>query len=270
VSGSETLSYTLNGSIAGLLPNPLLVAKDSAESDLKHNVIKDGTRYCVPFAQGAALLGAGVVTSGLPGLAGPTLTVAGGLTVAATSKLCADTVTRFVNDYHTYKDPPLYDVNVIAKPAAVEDPSLPSCKRDHGSTEKFCKRLRDAYTKLLMASGKLASISSAIEQTVSRGVAAYQDGDQSALSAQEADLSTLEGRKTSEISAERQAGKDVERALASKHIRVRLTKRQSGKTIARFEDKVGKDSITAGDISALDSSALKAAKTDLLKDLESL
>jgi hypothetical protein len=265
VSGSETLSYSINGSTPGLLPNPLLLAKDSSQSDLKDHVIEDGTRYCLPFAQGAGLLGAGVLLSSTPGVGLP-LTVAGGLTAAATHKFCFDTVTRFVNDYRTYKDPPLQDVNVIARPAGAGDVELPKCT--HGG--RACGRLRGAYTKLLVAAGKLASVSGAIEQTVSRAHAAYLDGDQSALTAQEADLATLERQEKADITAERRAGKDVAAALRAGHIRFHLTRGQSAKTIDHFKHELSDRGITASDVKAIDGSAFTPAATDLLKALKDL
>ncbi len=247
-----------------LLPQQKQEAAYKAREDLRDAAIPNLARYCGPAVAGLLGTGAGVLTGNVY------LAVAGGLTAGAMNSFCGDALTRVVNDYKIYQDPPLASIETIARPAAVSTAKLQSCKRYGGKPARFCKRLRSAYTKLVGAAQQVASITAAIEETVSRERTAYEAGNETALDAQNSDLVKLLGEAPSAYAAEASAGKDVAKVLKSAHIHFELSKKRAAKAIAVAESDLGKQGITTSELSSVDSSALEPAATNLLSDLEHL
>ncbi|MBS1885449.1 MAG: hypothetical protein JSS97_21075 [Actinobacteria bacterium] len=102
-------------------------AKHDAEVDLREHAIPNAEHYCLPYAGGLAMAGAGVLTLGL-GSAGGMLAMAGTMTSAGLAPFCNATITRLVKDYRTFKDPPLASIGVLAKPhPASTGAELPAC-----------------------------------------------------------------------------------------------------------------------------------------------
>ncbi len=247
-------------------PGPSPEAKEEALKDMREAAIPNAKRYCLPYAAGLSLFGAGVLTIG-GGIGPGMIAMTGAMTAQALLPFCNATLTRLGKDYRTYKDPPQWDIHVLAHPRRARTASLPSCGRWHGNVARVCKRLRAAYAQLDSAAARVASVSTAIEETVSRGTAARKQGDEGAAKAQSADLSTLAKEKATAIAAEAGAGRAVAAALKGARAQFRLTKRQSGKVIAGAERQLAKQGITAAELLSVDPSGLAPAATNLLAGL---
>ncbi len=247
-------------------PGPSPEAKEEALKDMREAAIPNAKRYCIPYAAGLSLFGAGVLTIG-GGIGPGMIAMTGAMTASALLPFCNATLTRLGKDYRTYKDPPQWDIHVLARPRQARAASLPSCGRWHGNVARVCKRLRAAYAQLDGAAARVAAVSAAIEETVSRGTAARKQGDEAAAGAQAADLSTLAREKGVAIAAEAAAGRAVEAALKGARAQFRLTKRQSGKVIAGAERQLAKQGISAAELRAVDPSGLQPAAANLLAGL---
>ncbi|HTU77259.1 MAG TPA: hypothetical protein VMF09_00710 [Solirubrobacteraceae bacterium] len=246
------------------LPSQKQQAAQEALQDMRNTAIPNLERYCGSAAAGLLGVGAGVASGNAY------LTVAGGLTAGAMNPFCGAALTRVVNDYKIHNDPALASIGVIARPAATSTAKLPSCKRYRGDPARFCKRLRSTYTNLDGAAQKVASIATAIEETVSRERAAYEQDDDTTMDAQNSNLVTLMGEEPSAAAAEASAGKDVAKVLKDAHIRFKLSKKQSAKGIALAESHLAEQGISTSELGSVDSAALQPAATDLLSDLEHL
>ncbi|HUA77274.1 MAG TPA: hypothetical protein VMA86_06355 [Acetobacteraceae bacterium] len=245
------------------LPPQKQQAAQRALEDLRNTAIPNLERYCGTAAAGLLGAGAGVLTGNAY------LAVAGGLTAAALNPFCGAALTRVVNDYKIHNDPPLQSIGVIARPArSAITAKLPSCKRYHGTRARFCKRLRSAYARLVTTAQNVASSTTAIEETVSRERAAYEQRNEPAMNAQNSDLVTLMGEAPTEYAAEAAAGKDVARVLRGAHLFFKLSKKQSAKAIAHAEGDLAKQGISTAELSSVEGSVLKPAASDLLADLE--
>jgi hypothetical protein len=224
-------------------------AKATAEEDMRKTAIPNAERLCLPYAGGLVMAGAGVLTLGL----GP-----------------AGAVTRLSRDYKTFKDPPLDSVDVLAEPAVAAAPGLPSCGRYRGRTKKLCAKLRTAYANLDTTAMKVAATATAIEETVSREHAAYEAHNQSAVSAQDTQLSSLLSQQASAEVEEARAGKAVASVLRSAHVGFKLSKKESAKVVAHAQAALAAAGVTVPDLRAFDPGAFVPAKTDLLAALSEL
>lgn len=244
-------------------------AKAMAEADMRKTAIPNAERLCLPYAGGLVMAGAGVLTLGL-GPAGGILAMTGTLTSSALAPFCNAAVTRLSRDYKTFKDPPLDSVDVLAEPAVIAAPGLPSCGRYRGRTKKLCAKLRAAYANLDTTAMKVAATAAAIEETVSREHAAYETHNQSAVSAQDTQLSSLLSQQSSAEAEEARAGKTVAGVLRSAHIGFKLSQKQSAKVVAHAQTMLAAAGVTVPDLRAFDPSALVPAKTNLLAALSEL
>ena len=245
------------------------VAKRDSLIDMREEAIPNAARYCLPAAGALALAGAGVLTTSL-GPGGGVLAAAGSLTASTLGPFCDATIKRLVHDWKTYRDPPLASIHVLGRPAAAGAGGLPSCGRYHGSAASFCKRLRPAETRLLLAARHAAAVAAAIEATVSRERAAHDLGNAGAVAAQDANLRTLLGERIVASAAERKAGASVARVLKSAAIGFRITKKQSAKAIAAAERAAAAKGVTAADLRSVNATALKPASANLLAGLGDL
>jgi hypothetical protein len=244
-------------------------AKRESFIDMREEAIPNAARYCLPAAGALALAGAGVLTTSL-GPGGGILAAAGSLTASTLGPFCDATVKRLVNDWKTYRDPPLASIHVLARPAAVAAGGLPSCGRYHGSAASFCKQLRAADSKLLLTSRHAAAVAGAIEATVSRERAAHDLSDAAAVAAQDANLRKLLAERVAANAAERRAGASVAKVLKSAAIRFRITKKQSAKAIAAAERAAAAKGVTAADLRSVNAKALRPAPANLLAGLGDL
>jgi hypothetical protein len=246
------------------LPSQKQQAAQIALEDLRDTAIPNLERYCGPAVAGLLGVGAGVASGNAY------LTVAGGLTASAMNPFCGAALTRAVNDYKIHNDPPLASIDVIARPAATSTVKLRSCKRYHGQLGRFCERLRSAYTKLVDAAQKVASITAAIEETVSRERSAYEQGNEAAMNAQNTHLITLLGERTAAEAGEAKAGKAAAMVLRGAQISFKLSKGQSAKAIALAKGELGKQGVGVSELGSVDSSALTPKAANLLANLEHL
>ena len=215
------------------------------------------------FAGGATLFATGVVLSGIPGGAGVTFAVAGGLVTAALNPLCGPAVARGILDYKTYRDPPVSSINVLARPGAIRLPKLPPCQ----SGARSCSSLRAALAALDAAALSAEADAAAIELTVSREHAAVLAGNQSAVNAQDQHLIPLDSGLSRSQQAETSAGRAVASALKRAHFAFRLSRAQSAREQARIKNAFVRGGVTAAQITAVDHSAFTAANTNLLSVL---
>ena len=270
---SETWTASLTESVSltspGFTGPNFNKVKLAAENDLRNHAVPNAEQFCLPFAGSLGLAGAGVLVLPL-GPAGGILASAGSLTASTLSPFCLATITRLVNDYATFRDPPLRSVNVLAKPTAAKGPKLPSCNRYHGRAGSFCRRLRSADVKLITTSQTVASITGAIEKTVSREHAASLAHNRSAARSQDAHLGKLAGQERSAFAAEQGAGRRVARLFKGTHVRFGLNNTQSGKAIALVRRDLARHHITSAKLRSVDAAALTPAPTNLLTDLNHL
>ena len=245
-------------------------AKIDARDDMRMHAIPTAIQYCIPFATGTLLTGAGVLLTAVPGGAGVTLTVAGELTASAAAPFCGATITRLVNDYRAYHDPPRNDFAIIARPALAHTAALPPCPRSAGAASGLCQSLRAAERRWVIAAKNSESVAAAIKATVSREHAAYIAGQQSAVNAQDAALKTLLTDRRRTNGAEAAAGRAVARALRAANLRLRLTRPQSALVIALVKRRIAADGVPAVDVIGIDPAAFKPRPHDLLAGLGSL
>jgi hypothetical protein len=258
-SGSSTGSFptTQPGT-----PGPQFTpAKNQARGDLIRTV-KRSTVYCLDYVGGAGLAGTGILVGGV---AGTTFTIAGGLITAAMNPLCGPAIARVVVDYKTFKDPPLYSIDVLARPASVRVPKLPACRRD----VRFCDTLRKSLGALDKAALGAEADTAAIEQTVSREHAAVLAGNQSAANAQDRDLRSLEPALSAAQRAETSAGRSVAKVLRGAHLAFRLSRAQSARERKKVAAAIVRRGATVAQVTAVDRSAFTGAKTNLLSVLGS-
>jgi hypothetical protein len=241
-------------------PGPQLTpAKNQARGDLIRTLNRSAV-YCVGYASGAGLAGTGILLSGIGGGIGLTFTVAGGLVTAALNPLCGPAIERMILDYETFNDPPLSSIGVIARPLKVRLPKLPACRRH----QRSCDSLRSALTALDTAALVAAADVSAIEQTVSREHAAVLAGDQAAVNAQDRNLALLRPKLGAAQRAEASAGRLVAKALRGGHLAFRLSSAQSRRQRSRIEQAVARGGVTAQQVTAIDPTAFKSGKANLL------
>jgi hypothetical protein len=263
-----------SGSPGGGTPRPAYgpefrLAKREAFRDMREEAIPNAAHYCLPAAGALGLGGAGVLTLGL-GPAGGILAVAGSVTASTLGPFCTATVTRLAKDYKGYKDPPLWSIHVLARPAAGAVSSLPACTPNAEPIASFCNALRAADTGLLGAARRTAEIATAVEQTISREHAAHGAGNSAAIAAQDANLRTLKRERSAANAAERSAGISVARVLKGAGIGFRINRRQSARVIALAEREARRQRITPANLRAVNRAALKPAAANLLADLERL
>jgi hypothetical protein len=234
-------------------------AKNQARADLIRTLERSAA-YCINYVGGAGLAGTGILVGGLGGL---TFTVAGGLVTAAMNPLCGPAVARAVVDYHTFKDPPLYSIDVLARPASVHVPKLPACRR----VVRFCDDLRQSLGALDKAALDAEADAAAIEQTVSREHAAVLAGNQAAANAQDRDLRSLEPALSAAQRAETSAGRSVAKVLRGAHLAFRLSRSQSTRERQKLAAAIVRRGATVAQVTAVDRSAFTGAKTNLLSVL---
>ena len=243
-------------------PGPqFTAAKNQARADLIRTVNRSAV-YCLDYVGGAGLAGTGILVGGLTGT---TFTVAGGLITAAMNPLCGPAIARVVVDYKTFKDPPLYSVDVLARPRSVHSPKLPVCRRD----VRFCHALRKSLGALDKAALDAEADTAAIEQTVSREHAALLAGNQAAANAQDRDLRSLEPALRAAQRAETSAGRSVAKVLRGAHLAFRLSRAQSARERQKLATGIVRRGATVAQVTAVDRSAFTGAKTNLLSVLGS-
>lgn len=246
-------------------------AKEDAEEAMRTTVIPNAMRYCLPFASGLGLLGAGVLVGALPGgLAGTMLAMSGGLTAAALGPFCGPTLSRLVELYKAWKDPPLSSIGVVARPTAAAAPALPSCSPFKGRVGAACVRLRSAWASLDASTQTLAGIAKALQETVGRERAAGLAGQQSAVGAQDANLKVLLAEEAAAERREAAAGRAVRAAYASAGLRFLLTKKNSARAIAFAERRASRLGVPASRLAGLAPSAVRPAARDLRAGLGGL
>ena len=244
-------------------------SKREAFRDMREEAIPNAAHYCIPAAGALGLAGAGVLTLGL-GPAGGILAAAGSVTASTLSPFCTATITRLVKDYKGYKDPPLWSIDVLARPAAVAASALPACTPYAEPIASFCNALRAADTGLLAAAQRMAAIAAAVEQTISREHAAHSAGNGRAIAAQDANLRALKLERAAADAAERSAGVSVAGVLKGAGIGFRINRKQSAGAIALAERDVRRQGITPEQLRTVNRTALKPAAANLLADLERL
>jgi hypothetical protein len=240
-------------------------SKRTARLDLDP-ALENARNYCTPYALGLAGFGAGVLLIGAPGV-GATLTVAGSLTALASEPFCVATLKRVADDVKRYRDPPDPNIHAIARPAATKPSTLPSCRRWHGATGRFCKRLRAAETKWVLTAKRVASIDDALSTTTNRLSAALAAGDRSAIAAQSAAGQQMQIQENAALSEKAKAGSAVAAVLRSGGLRFRLSLAQSRATIKGVERSLVKQGISTSTLTAIGSPALKPQAVDLLTGL---
>jgi hypothetical protein len=282
ITGKATLQQSItfsspgfgSGSPGGGTPHPAYgpefrLAKREAFRDMREEAIANAAHYCLPAAGALGLAGAGVLTLGL-GPAGGILAAAGSVTASTLSPFCTATVTRLVKDYKGYKDPPLWSIDVLARPAAVAASALPACAPYAEPIASFCNGLRAADAGLLAAAQRIAAIATAVEQTISREHAAHSAGNARAIAVQDANLRTLKRERAGANAAERSAGVSVARVLKGAGVGFRITRTQSAGVIALAERDARRQGITPANLRTVNRAALKPAAANLLADLEHL
>ena len=110
----------------------------------------------------------------------------------------------------------------------------------------FCASLRGRYVALVRAARRVSADDHALELTVGRQTAAHTAGDTAAVALQAATATTLEKAMTKHLRAQGKAGARVRKLLRSRHIRLRLTRRQSKKAIGAVVRLARRKGITRG------------------------
>ncbi|HVW46954.1 MAG TPA: hypothetical protein VHA76_07870 [Solirubrobacterales bacterium] len=245
-------------------------AKHDAEVDLRNHAIPNAEHYCLPYAGGLAMAGAGVLTLGL-GPAGGMLAMTGTMTSAALAPFCNATITRLVKDYKTFKDPPLGSIEVLAKPHPVSAVGkLPGCGSYETSVRKVCGELRAAYANLDSAAAGIAANATAIEETVSREHAALARRDKAAIKKQDAHLGKLLTQQAAAEKQQTKRGKAVAAVLSSAQIGFQVPESQAAKVATHAAKKLAGTGVTVRALRKVESSAFVPAEADLLAGLRGL
>jgi hypothetical protein len=242
--------------------------KQLGSSDLRDHAIPQAERFCLPYGGAKALLRSGVLRA--KRLSAGALAAAGGLTASIIQPFCLASVQRLVRDYKSWKDPPLQSIDVIAHVPRARAAALPTCARYRAKVKQLCNRLRPAYAKLLGAAQHAAAVAQALEETVSREHAAYLAKNSAAISAQDAQLGTIDSQMSAAAGAERSAGRGLAKLLKAAHISLRVSKKQSGKAIATLERDAATLGLSKGELESLGSSFPKPGASNLLTRLGSL
>ncbi len=240
-------------------------SKEAARNDLDP-ALQNAKNYCTPFGLGFDGFGTGALLLG-SGAIGGVLVVAGSLTATATEPFCVATLKRVAKDVGRYKDPPDADFDALARAASTSPPSLPSCSRWHGASARFCKRLRPAELAWVRGAQEVASIDEALSTTTNRVSAAIAAGDSAAVALQSSNGRALEGQERSAIAAKDAAGLKVAAILRGAHLRFRLSRARSTRTIAAVHSALSKLGIPASTLAPLAGASLKPGAVDLLAAL---
>lgn len=198
----------------------------------------------------------------------PLLSIADELGQAAGPIAANDATTRVLDDFRIYKDPPLHDVDTLAKPAPVAAATLPACKQPLPSSESaYCANLSSAYTTLLASDGEATADTAALEQTVDRASAAARARNAPALRLQEGHALALARTLATARVAKRKAAGQVRSLLVLAQPRWALSRAESKTAIGWETARLAKHGLRGRTLRRLAGSALSADKTDVLQRL---
>lgn len=250
---------------AGPVNGPFVPAdKLAARQDLR-TAVAAAAGPCLQQGTGLLMFGSGAVLLGTGPAIGPVLVTTGSLTAAFLAPFCAEAIKRVVSDYRRYHDPPFPDFHTVARPPAINRRvALPSCRHTRQTVHAFCASLRARYVALVRAARRVSADDHALELTVGRQTAAHAAGDTAAVALQASTATTLEHAMTKDLRAQGRAGARVRTLLRSRHIRLRLTRKQSKKAIGAVVRLAGRKGVTRAQLAAVAPKALRSRSIDVL------
>lgn len=247
--------------------------KAKAKEDLTP-AIKDAVGPCAQAGLGLGVATTGGVwsatTAAVPGGigSGAAITATGVIMTSAALPICTPRIVRIINDYKTVKDPPNPHYTVLSLPAPIARTStLASCARFKGRVRPYCKKLRSAAAQLVTDAERTGSLSTAIEETVSKITAAEGAGDSTAATTQADHGGQLEDELTVALTAEAAAARKVETVIRDERIKGRITKAQDTKAIASIRERLKKGGLTPSQAQEALGSTLKPSRINLLEAL---
>lgn len=189
--------------------------------------------------------------------------------ISAGTPLCTAYLIQAVKDINIIHDPPVGDINRIAKPAktpssAAAAKKLPSCASQPAELQTPCAALRAALADQIAAAQRSASIAEALLSTVDRETKAHKTHHATALKRQSAAGDALVARLKATERSERAAGAKVAKIIGDLGVTGQLTAEQDGTAIAAIVSRLKAKAVSRATLQQLAPSALTAAPYDLL------
>ncbi len=231
--------------------SPALVkarVKNAAEDDFL-DLLPEGIQLCAGGLGPSAILITVAVTGGAAAAGGGLVAaeaieeaaaegIAGGVEAGYHGPLCQKTVVRLGLDWSTWKDPPRYDVNVVARTAqeehATQSASGISCAGRSGAVLRFCAALQSVAAQLLTAADRLAAADQARALTIARLSGAIAKNDSQAADKQANALTGTETTVIADQQAEAAAGAKLAALLRAADITVTLKASETAQAAKDF------------------------------------
>jgi hypothetical protein len=177
---------------------------------------------------------------------------------------CDADVSRLVDDFFIFLDPPDKRIGVVAVPIKVSATGvrLPTCPR-RGHAAAGCRRLRAELGSYVTAARQITSIDDALHTTFDRLSSARQAGNAAAIALQTRAASNLSGQLHRAIAARAKLGRTIATRLATSGRRVRLTRAQDANAITQLVRRLEKAGLPQTRLRAVAGKALTPRPFDL-------
>ena len=220
---------------------------------------------------GYVAIGAGTVlwSATVGGATAPAALIPAEFLLSAGAPLCATYLTQAFYDIEIANDPPVGNVNAIARPAktpssAVAAKKLPSCAGKPPGLRSFCQTLRADLADQIAGAQRSAAIARALLTTVDRETKAHKAHQPAALRRQ----SKAGDRLVSDLKAaerrEHGIGAKIATLIGAQNVTGQLSAAQDATAIASILRKLNADGVRQSTVQRLAPSALTPGPYDLL------
>jgi hypothetical protein len=238
-----------------------------AQGDLVTTLLRaQGPCGLVAIGSGALVFGSTV------GPSGPAAFVPASLLFAAGGPLCVTYALQAYRDVQIANDPPVGNVNVIAKPArtptsAADAKRLPSCASRPVAVRSFCSALRADLASEIAAAQHSGTVAAALLTTVDRETKARKTHQSAALKRQLAAGDRLVRTLAIDRRTEQAIGANIASELTAQHVAGQLTAQQDATAIAWVLRKLESHGVGQATLNRMAPAALTPAPYDLLAHL---
>ena len=220
---------------------------------------------------GYVAIGAGTVvwSSTVGGPTAPAALIPAELLISAGTPLCTSYLLQAFRDVEIANDPPVGNINAIAKPvktpsSAAAAKKLPSCAGKPAGLQSFCRKLRADLADQIAAAQRSAAIAKALLTTVDRETKAHKTHHAAALRRQSKAGDRLVTDLKQSERHERAMGARVAMLIGAEKVTGQLTAGQDAKAIASILRKLRAHGVRRATVQRLAPSALAAGPYDLL------
>ncbi len=219
---------------------------------------------------GYAALGAGTAlwSSTVGGPTAPAALVPASVLISAGVPLCATYAARIAADINIVNDPPVGNVNKVAKPkrtpsSAEAAAKLASCDSQPADQQAFCAELRTDTADEVAAATKLTAIADALLMTVDRETKARKHHKRRALKRQARAGNKLVKQMRAAAVAEDAAWRKIQTLIAAQGLTGSFTAAQDGTAIGELLKRLKSRGVSRAAANRYAASPLNPAPVDL-------